>query len=79
MIEKKIYLEGIDPVKLFGINNKRFDKIVKNFPKIKVVARGDELNIKGEEKEINLFEETLTLLIDTFRILMKLMKIIFLL
>jgi len=64
MIEKKIYLEGIDPVKLFGINNKRFDKIVKNFPKIKVVARGDELNIKGEEKEINLFEETLTLLID---------------
>jgi len=64
MIEKKIYLEGIDPVKLFGINNKRFDKIVKNFPKIKVVSRGDELNIKGEEKEINLFEETLTLLID---------------
>ena len=64
MIEKKIYLEGIDPVKLFGINNKRFDKIIKNFPKIKVVARGDELNIKGEEKEINLFEETLTLLID---------------
>lgn len=64
MIEKKIYLEGIDPIKLFGINNNRFEKIVKNFPKIKVVARGDELNIKGEEKEIILFEETLTLLID---------------
>jgi phosphate starvation-inducible PhoH-like protein len=64
MIEKKIYLEGIDPVKLFGINNKRFERIVRNFPKIKVVSRGDELKIKGEEKEINLFEEILTVLIN---------------
>lgn len=64
MIEKKIYLEGIDPVKLFGIKNSWFDRIVKNFPKIKVVARGDELNIKGEEKELRLFEEVLSGLID---------------
>jgi phosphate starvation-inducible protein PhoH and related proteins len=64
MIEKKIYLEGVDPVKLFGIKNSRFERIVKNFPKIKVVARGDELNIKGEEKELKLFEEVLSDLID---------------
>jgi phosphate starvation-inducible PhoH-like protein len=64
MIEKKIYLEGIDPVKLFGINNNRFERIVQNFPKIKVVSRGDELKIKGEEKEINLFEDILSTLID---------------
>jgi phosphate starvation-inducible PhoH-like protein len=64
MIEKKIYLEGVDPVKLFGIKNNRFETIIKSFPKIKVVARGDELNIKGEEKELRLFEEVLTDLID---------------
>jgi phosphate starvation-inducible PhoH-like protein len=64
MIEKKIYLEGVDPVKLFGIKNNRFERIIKNFPKIKVIARGDELNIKGEEKELRLFEEVLTDLID---------------
>jgi phosphate starvation-inducible PhoH-like protein len=64
MIEKKIYLEGVDPVKLFGIKNSRFERIVRNFPKIKVVARGDELNIKGEEKELRLFEEVLSGLID---------------
>jgi len=51
MIEKKIYLEGVDPVKLFGINNSRFEKIISHFPKIKVVARGDELKVKGEEKQ----------------------------
>jgi phosphate starvation-inducible PhoH-like protein len=64
MIEKKIYLEGIDPVKLFGINNSRFERISKNFPKIKVVARGDELIIKGEEKELILFEEIFSGIID---------------
>ena len=64
MIEKKIYLEGVDPVKLFGINNSRFDKIKQNFPKLKIVARGSELIIKGEEKEITNFEETLNHYID---------------
>jgi phosphate starvation-inducible PhoH-like protein len=64
MIEKKIYLEGVDPVKLFGINNSRFDKIKQNFPKLKIVARGSELIIKGENKEIARFEETLNHYID---------------
>jgi len=64
MIEKKIYLEGVDPVKLFGINNSRFDKIKQNFPKLKIVARGSELIIKGENKEIDRLEETLNHLIN---------------
>jgi phosphate starvation-inducible protein PhoH and related proteins len=67
MIEKKIYLEGVEPIKLLGINNSRFEKIVKNFPKIKIVARGDVLNVSGEEKEISRFEEILALLIDYFQ------------
>jgi len=64
MIEKKIYLEGVDPVKLFGINNSRFDKIKQNFPKLKIVARGSELILKGENKEITRLEETLNHYID---------------
>ncbi|KPK85381.1 MAG: phosphate starvation-inducible protein PhoH [Bacteroides sp. SM23_62_1] len=64
MIEKKIYLEGIDPVKLFGVNNSRYEKIIKLFPKIKVVARGDELKVQGEEKEIASFELKIQLLIN---------------
>jgi phosphate starvation-inducible PhoH-like protein len=64
MIEKKIYLEGVDPVKLFGINNSRFDKIKQNFPKLKIIARGSELIIKGDNKEIARLEETLNHYID---------------
>ncbi len=64
MIEKKIYLDGVDPVKLFGINNSRFEKIKQNFPKLKIVARGSELIIKGADKEIAKFEDTLNHYID---------------
>jgi phosphate starvation-inducible PhoH-like protein len=64
MIEKKIYLEGVDPVKLFGINNSRFEKIKQNFPRLKIVARGSELIIKGSENEIGSFEKTLNQYID---------------
>ncbi|MFC2098785.1 PhoH family protein [Bacteroidota bacterium] len=64
MIEKKIYLEGVDPVKLFGINNSRFDRIKQSFPKIKIVSRGSEITLKGEEAELMRFEKTFDLLID---------------
>jgi phosphate starvation-inducible PhoH-like protein len=64
LIEKKIYLEGVDPVKLFGINNNRFDIIKSNFPKLKIISRGSELIVKGVNDEIVKFEETLNQLID---------------
>ena len=64
MIEKKIYLEGVDPVKLFGVNNSRFNSIKSNFPKLKIISRGSELIIKGVDEEIIQFEEILNQLID---------------
>ncbi len=64
MIEKKINVEGIDPVKLFGINNSRFDRLKQNFPRIMIISRGSELILRGEEKELARFEKTFNLLID---------------
>lgn len=66
MIEKSIYLEGIDPVHIFGANNVLFNKLISYFPKIRIVARGHEIITVGEETEINSFEEKLDLLITFF-------------
>ena len=63
MIEKKIYLEGVDPVKLFGINNSRFERIKQNFPKLKIVARGNIVKAMGDEAELENFKNKLGLLI----------------
>jgi phosphate starvation-inducible protein PhoH and related proteins len=66
MIEKSIYLEGIDPIHLYGVNNILLDKIKSFFPKLKIVARGHEVITIGEEREINIFEERIELLIAFF-------------
>lgn len=65
-MEKKIYLEGIDPLEFFGINNAKMNLIKTLFPKLKLTARGNALHIQGEEKEIKQFEKKFTLLLDHY-------------
>ncbi|MDR2037098.1 MAG: PhoH family protein [Bacteroidales bacterium] len=64
MIEKLIYLEGIDPLDLYGVNNLLYEKIRSFFPKLKIVARGDEIKVMGEQPEIERFEHVLQYLIS---------------
>jgi phosphate starvation-inducible PhoH-like protein len=66
MIEKSIYLEGIEPLQLYGANNILLDKVKSYFPKLKIVARGHEMISIGDETEIKIFEEKVDLLISFF-------------
>jgi phosphate starvation-inducible PhoH-like protein len=66
MIEKSIYLEGIDPVNLYGANNVLLNKIISFFPKIRIVARGHEVIAIGEEEQIQRFENKLESIISFF-------------
>ncbi|MFZ5941072.1 MAG: PhoH family protein [Bacteroidota bacterium] len=63
MTEKLIYLEGVDPIDFYGVNNVRFNKLKEFFPDLKVVSRGNEIRVKGEAGMIALFEEKVGLLI----------------
>lgn len=67
MIEKTIYLEGIDPLNLYGANNVLLNKITSYFPKLKIVGRGHELIIIGNDADIVGFEEKIDLLIAFFQ------------
>ena len=64
MIEKTIYLEGVDPLTIYGANNKNLEKIKSYFSKIKIIARGNELKILGESNEIDIFENKIEYLIE---------------
>ena len=66
MIEKKIILEDIAPVDLYGVNDTKLELVKKRFPKLKIVARGEAIKISGEEEDINQFELVLNVLIDYF-------------
>lgn len=66
MTEKLILLEGIDPISLYGVNNINYNLLVDAFPKLKIVARGQEIKVSGETLEIERFEDKLMLIVDFF-------------
>jgi phosphate starvation-inducible protein PhoH and related proteins len=65
-LEKQIYLEGIDPLDFFGINNDKINFIKNLYPKLKITARGNSLYIKGEEKTLGNFEKKFALLLEYY-------------
>lgn len=66
MFEKQIYLEGVDPLEFYGVNNTKIDLIKTFFPKLKIVSRGHQIIIHGSEKESSAFEAKFHLLLDHY-------------
>ena len=61
-MEKTILLEEIDPIDIYGINNRLFDLLTAHYPKIKAIARGAEIYLMGPQSELDDFEEKINLL-----------------
>lgn len=59
MIEKIILLGSIEPIGFYGVGNENLILIQKAFPKVKIIARGNELKIQGDKEDLKLFEEKL--------------------
>jgi phosphate starvation-inducible PhoH-like protein len=55
--ELKISIEHLNPAVLWGPNNDHFEIIKKQYPKLKLVARGSELKVLGDEQELAIFNE----------------------
>ena len=62
-MESKIDLENLDPVDLYGVNEQRLEHIRTMFPKIKLVARGNQIKVLGEAAEVERF----TVLLDKIK------------
>ena len=55
MIERIYILESVDPVIFYGVNNSNMQLIKTLFPKLRIVARGNEMKVSGDEDEAELF------------------------
>ncbi|HNW48355.1 MAG TPA: PhoH family protein [Bacteroidales bacterium] len=64
MIEKTITLDEIDPVDIYGVNNKLIDLLSGFFPNMKVVARGSEILLRGSISDVRKFEEKINILVE---------------
>ncbi len=56
MNELRLTLESVDPVQFWGANNEHYELIKNAFPKLKVVARGNEVKVLGDDQELKGFE-----------------------
>jgi phosphate starvation-inducible PhoH-like protein len=55
--ELKLSIEQINPAVLWGPNNDHFEIIKKQYPKLKIVARGNDVKILGDDHELSIFQE----------------------
>ncbi|SEL67119.1 PhoH family protein [Parapedobacter koreensis] len=58
MSELNITLEYVNPAVLWGAQNEHFEVFKKQFPKLRIVARGNEVKLLGDGREISLFKES---------------------
>lgn len=66
MVEKIIVLDQVDPKEFFGTNNILLDTIRNYFPKLKIMARGNELKCNGIKEDVDYFEAKINSLITFF-------------
>ncbi|PJJ79171.1 PhoH family protein [Mucilaginibacter auburnensis] len=57
MNELKLSIENINPAVLWGPNNDHFEIIKKQYPKLKIVARGNDVKVLGDDAELTTFQE----------------------
>lgn len=62
MPEKKIQLQNIDPIDIYGINDKIINHLCSYFPSLKVTPRDTTIKLKGTYKDINTFENAINTL-----------------
>ena len=63
-MKKTIRLEAIDPLEIYGAGNRILEALCAYFPKLKVAARGTEINLEGKDSETEEFEAKLNMLIE---------------
>ena len=63
-MKKTLTLDAIDPIEIYGPANRLLEALCAYFPKLKVVARGNELLLDGAQDDIIGFNEKISMLIE---------------
>lgn len=63
MNEKIIHLDTYNPLEIFGVNDVYLELIKTFFPKLKIIARGNDIKVIGDDAEIKNFDEKFALIL----------------
>jgi phosphate starvation-inducible PhoH-like protein len=64
--QRQLSIEGLNPAEIYGINNANLKHIKSFFPKLKVIARGNELSLAGDDEIMDEFERKFALILQHF-------------
>ena len=59
MAEKKIQLQNIDPIDIYGINDRIINHLCSYFPDLKVTPRDSTIKLKGTYKDMDTFQNAI--------------------
>ena len=59
LAEKTVSIEGVEPVMLFGSNDKYLRRIESAFSDTHIVARGNQLMLKGKQEDVSHIERVI--------------------
>ncbi|MEE1885672.1 PhoH family protein [Pedobacter flavus] len=63
MNEIKLILDTTDPLQLWGVKNEHYALIKAAFPKLKIIARGNEVKALGDDEALKVFEKQMNELV----------------
>ena len=66
MRETIIQIDSINPVEIFGVNNSNIILLKKQFPKLKIIVRGNTVKAVGDDKQLKAFEAKMKLILGHF-------------
>ncbi|MDR6301393.1 PhoH family protein [Mesonia maritima] len=66
MNELIIELSEINPREFFGLQNANIELLKKYFPKLKLVARGNQIKVYGDEERLEEFDKRFNMLMEHF-------------
>ncbi|WP_410221522.1 PhoH family protein [Pedobacter sp.] len=64
MNEIKLTIDTADQIQFWGANNEHYEMIKAAFPKLKIVARGNEVKALGDSEELKNFEQKIQILVE---------------
>lgn len=65
-METFITVEPANAVDIYGHNNANIDLLRNIYPKLKIIARGNEIKVMGEDNEVEIFTQRFNLLLAHF-------------
>ena len=67
MTEKTISIEGLDSVDVYGVNDRKLDRMKHYFPEVRIIARGTDIRLEGPDEQVELLSQRIQALTAILR------------